>query len=98
MVSTNELFLWVQETDGRPMVLYAIDVIALGGNIEFLAVLFLEDEMGGSLHGQDQAQRWVSCLLSPCTPIPSETDQGRGDSSKVKRLTCRLLTYTCSFT
>jgi hypothetical protein len=53
------------------MVLYAIDLIALGRNIEFLAVLFLEDEMGGSLHGQDQAQRWVSCHLWSCAPFSS---------------------------
>lgn len=38
------------------MVLDSVDPIALDRHHQLSAILFLEDEMGGGLHGPDQAQ------------------------------------------
>jgi hypothetical protein len=44
------------------MVLYSDDSITLDRNNQFPTLLFPSDKMGGSLHGQDQAQRYVPLL------------------------------------
>jgi hypothetical protein len=42
---------------GRAMVLDTNDFIALDRNHQFPTVLFPPDKMGGSIYGQDKAQR-----------------------------------------